>query len=169
MKKFFKVFGLATLFALVAISCRKAPEIQHSSSSENVSTQRSASNGILIQAIKGQIPEYIGISELEELLLDNVPLNNGVLIQTIKTERLPDDLVEMLVILSTPVNQAIMNNLAVHRSSIDIASILKAQNTPHGSEFVVVNTDKRTLIIADVIELQHSRRDGESEEECDCG
>lgn len=129
------------------------PSLIEKSGSANLSlvytSNYGTSDAFLIQAIHGNDPEFLNVHKLELLLLERTPLSNNVLNQVILENRIPNETVELLAILSSPFkNNSAMNLLQNHRPQINLSSIIAAQNLTSDLKCFVVNSNPKQLIFS---------------------
>jgi hypothetical protein len=104
------------------------------------------SDSILMSTILGNIPDYVDLSALEDLLMDNASLSTTVLTSLMLEHRIPDDLVELMTVLSSPVNPLVLAKIRLIRPKINRETILSVQNVNPTFGFTVHNTNPRSVI-----------------------
>jgi len=108
----------------------------------------------LIDAIQGNDQDFVPLDNLLELLLDNVALSDTVIKTLIMEPRLPNDFVELCIILSCPINTEIYEHMETYRDSMQTTNIQNASeflfSTSYKS-FTVINHPNRMVIFGDSI------------------
>lgn len=149
MKKL--IYGLA-FFAIagigILVACNKH-DIQPTTK-QSISLEKSISftDLQLIDIIKGRNTNYTKIEEIEEVLFDHCRLNSSVIRALIDEARLPDYMIEEMMVLSAPsgADLAYLNSV---RPSLSTASIVAASGEDLvNSQFVVFNLNPRQIFIA---------------------
>lgn len=167
-----KIIYSAVLFlsiGIVIVACQKenttdtassksANEVQLTPSEEGLVSDKNRQNitdDYLIRAINAQDDTYIDLGELQELLVENSPLSQTVLIQLINHRRIPNELVELAAIISGPVANNIVELIGKKRPNLDRREILLNQNKNAAKEIKVIFTQPISVIMGN--ELQHTK------------
>jgi hypothetical protein len=152
MKKI--IFGLAILVTAgvsILAACNKQDVLPTSNKidqSVNIEKSGSLTDGQLIDIIKGRNSNYSKIEEIEEVLFENCKLKSSVIQVLIDETRIPNYVVEEMMILSNP-SVADINYLRSVRPTLSTVSIVAAGSVDLlNSQFVVFNLNPRQIFIA---------------------
>ncbi len=147
----YSVVFLAITGIGILIACSKEDAQPRESKTEQ-STDSGKSGGFtdaqLIDIIKGHNTSYTTIEGIEEVLFDNCRLSSSVIRALIDESRLPNYIVEEMMVLSDPSNAdlAYLNSV---RPALSTSSIIAATDADLlNSQFVVFNLNPRQIFIA---------------------
>jgi hypothetical protein len=156
MTKIKMLGGLAlSMFAclVLIVACQKeTPGGEQSAqvSKDKAIVESMLTDADLIKAVKGLDPAYNNVSDIFDLLLDNMPLSGAVLSAVSAEERFENDFVEMVYIISAPVSSASIENLKAVRPALQMKNILIAQSKPASfKSFVIINDPVRQIIFGE--------------------
>lgn len=158
------VVSTAILIGSLIYSCSKE-EITteggyYETNTKNQTTDKSinqSEKAVLMSAISGQAP-YDDITFLRDLLVEKAPLSNDVLIKLINTSRIPDELIELLVLISNPSDKQTLKELKARRPNFDLTNIKENASFADGKQFKIVYTEQIVLIMAS--EIKHTKENG---------
>lgn len=143
---------LAVIGTGILLACNKEVQQQHPAKAQTnqvlkgTTTRRILSDADLISAIKGQTPEFVNLSDLEDLLYENARLDDNVISTLIETSRVPDFIVETALVLSAPVSPAELSHLSTKRPTLSATAIVAAAAAKSDANYVVINTNPRQVL-----------------------
>lgn len=158
-KKFILIIACFAFTAIIFQACEKSNQVPVSIASNTATSLElnpelpiteieKTGNGILINAIHGNFPEYVDKTALKNLLMDNLPLQNAVLIQAVQEPRLSNSFVELFVVLSSPLqNNSVINQIQNHRPQMILTAINHAQNFTGDEKFYVGYSNPMTVVV----------------------
>ena len=143
---FFAIAGISVL-----VACSKQ-DVQPTPSKPqqliNIEKSGSFNDAQLIDIIKGRNSSYSKIEEIEEVLFEHCRLSSSVLRVLIDETRMPNYIVEEMMILSAP-SSADLTYLNTVRPSLSRTSIVAADNIDLlNSQFAICNSNPRQIFIA---------------------
>ena len=153
MKKFIyagallAVVGIGTLVACSKENTTKNPSPKTEANIlKNGGTRTILTDAQLIAAIKGEMPDYLNLSDLEDLLYGNSKLSDNVISTLIEISRVPDFIVETALVLSAPVSSTELSHLSSQRPALKHTAIIAAADAKDDANYVVINTNPRQVL-----------------------
>lgn len=148
------IAGIAILAvsAAVLVACEKeaaavsAAKKPSASTEKTTRTRRILPDADLIRMIRGQVPEYVNLSDLEDLLYENAALSNDVMRALIAEDRVPDFIVETALVLSAPLTDAQLAYLQAERPGLSTTAIVEAAAADADANYVIVNCNPRQVL-----------------------
>jgi hypothetical protein len=151
MKKLFKKASyFIMLNALFLVACTKSDVLPDSTNTSNSQGKNlMLSDSQLIEIIQGDNLNFSRLEEIEDVLIDNSKLNSIVIRAMIDETRIPNYMVETVMILSAPISNSDLAYLVSSRPNLSNSSIVAAANIDlNHSNFAIVNTSPRQMLFA---------------------
>lgn len=124
------------------------------------------SDADLIDIIKGQNADYSTLEDIEDVLLENCKLGSSVMRAMIDETRIPNYMVETVMILSAPISNADLTYLSVARPTLPTNVIVASASIDLTHlQYMIVNTSPRQLLFANNLKKKSLCPDGCGESE----
>lgn len=154
MKKL--IYGVAFVAisaGAVLVACSKQELNPTTTKKTETTTSVEKSGGLsdadLIKIIKGQNSNYPTLEDIEGALLDNCKLSSSVIRAMIDESRIPNYMVETVMVLSAPISSGDLAYLHTGRPTLSTTAIVAAASIDLTNvNFAIVNTSPRQILFA---------------------
>ena len=167
MKNLNYVFTALFCVGITVTGCKKEGELQKESLPKQKTERKNKkesnqdknlsqnNNHLLISAIQNHNNEFTDLGTLQEFLVAHAPLSTPVLSQLIHSKRIPHELVELMTLISGPVNNQIIQQIKNKRPDLKLESIRLNQTYPSSKQVKVIFTNPISLIVGN--SLKHDK------------
>lgn len=167
MKKILYPVALLATMSLVIVSCSKEKNnsddgLNRRTEGENqkiieglnksatkVNENQYKTDAFLISAINGHKNEFSDEFELFDLLIDHVALSDQVLMNVINSKRFSNSDVELLMVLSSPINENVIKYAGIRRSSMPLDKVSQAQYIINRNQYAISGNAPYTVFFGD--------------------
>jgi hypothetical protein len=152
------IFGISFLViagASILVACNK--QNLNLNQSNTVKTEQTPSveklgglsDADLINIIHGSDPSYPTLEDIELVLLDNCKLSSSVVRAMIAESRIPNYMIETVMVLSAPISSGDLTYLNTVRPTLSTTAIVAAASVDLTNlNYAIVNTSPRQLLFA---------------------